>query len=288
MMPDNIDNWEGVVPLLFNSLLLQFGIELSGVRLLRHQDQRAEKGRTPYQLWRDDRPAFEAYQSTQSFGNRSRLSPSTYWVSFVVTPMQETLLAGIYHSQYRGPNDVDIAWTHADGIDLAGTCDVYELRLDEQATDLEGRVVIDWGAGTRTWIQRADSQNKVVIEIAREFKEPSFPGFIHFIEPLSRIENLPPEWKSNLSNARGVYLLTNPGTHEQYVGSASGELGFWGRWLNYVQTGHGGNVGLKANPSDYQVSILEVASSAATRDDIIRLEELWKVKLKSREMGLNR
>jgi hypothetical protein len=276
------------VPLLFNSLLRQLEIELSGVRLLRHQDQRAEKGRTPYQLWRDDRPAFEAYQSTQNVANRSRLSPATHWVAFVVTPTQETLLAGLYQSRYRGLNDVDIVWTHAEGIDPVGTCDVYELRRDERATDLEGRVVIDWGTGTRTWIQRADSQDKVVIEIARKFKEPSFPGFIHFIEPLSRIENLPSDWKSNLCNARGIYLLTNPDTHEQYVGSASGELGFWGRWLDYVQTGHGGNVGLKANPSDYQVSILEVASSGAQRDDIVRLEERWKVKLKSKEMGLNR
>jgi hypothetical protein len=40
------------MPLLFNSLLRQLGVELSGVRLLRHQDQRAAKGRTPYELWR--------------------------------------------------------------------------------------------------------------------------------------------------------------------------------------------------------------------------------------------
>ena len=276
------------MPLLFNSLLRQLGVELSGVRLLRHQDQRAAKGRMPYELWRDDRRAFETYQSTQSFGNRPRLSPATYWASFVVTPTQETLLAGLYHTRYRGPNEDDIVWPHAEGVDLAGTADTYELRLDERGADLEGRGVIEWGAGTRSWIQRADNQEKAVVEFTREFKEPSFPGFIHFIEPLSRIERLPPDWISNLRHAKGVYLLTNPNTHEQYVGSATGELGFWRRWLDYVQTGHGGNVGLKANPSDYQVSILEVASSAATREDIVRLEELWMLKLKSREMGLNR
>jgi hypothetical protein len=281
--------WLGVaVPLFLNLLLRQFGVGLGGARLLRHQDQRAAKGRTPYELWRDDRPAFESYQSTQSPGNRSRLSPATYWASFVVTPTQETLLAGLYHARYLGLNEVDIPWPHAEGVDAAGTCDVYELRLDERSADLQGRVVIEWGAGARSWIQRADTQEKPIIEVAREFKEPPFPGFIHFVESLSRIERLPPDWISNLSNARGVYLLTNPDTREQYVGSATGEQGFWGRWSEYVHTGHGGNVGLKANPSDYQVSILEVAGSNASRDDIIRLEELWKVKLRSREMGLNR
>ncbi len=41
-------------------------------------------------------------------------------------------------------------------------------------------------------------------------------------------------------------------------------------------------------PSDYQVSILEVAGSAATIEEIVNMEDLWKRKLQSREMGLNK
>jgi hypothetical protein len=44
----------------------------------------------------------------------------------------------------------------------------------------------------------------------------------------------------------------------------------------------------KASRSDYQVSILEVAGTAATEQDILKMEVLWKSKLQSREMGLNR
>jgi hypothetical protein len=33
-------------------------------------------------------------------------------------------------------------------------------------------------------------------------------------------------------------LLTCPKTKEQYVGSATGEHVFWGRWLNYLDNGH--------------------------------------------------
>ena len=84
-------------------------------------------------------------------------------------------------------------------------------------------------------------------------------------------------------------MLTCPKTKEQYVGSATGEKGFWGRWQDYIQTGHGGNVALKSrDPSDYQVSILEVAGTVATTDDIIQRETQWKSKLQSREMGLNK
>jgi len=42
------------------------------------------------------------------------------------------------------------------------------------------------------------------------------------------------------------------------------------------------------NPSDYQISILEVAGSSASDNDILEMEQLWKSKLPSLEMGLNR
>jgi hypothetical protein len=59
--------------------------------------------------------------------------------------------------------------------------------------------------------------------------------------------------------------------------------------MEYVTTGHGGNVALKRKePSDYQVSILEVAGSNADISDILEMEERWKQKLQTKAMGLNR
>jgi hypothetical protein len=59
--------------------------------------------------------------------------------------------------------------------------------------------------------------------------------------------------------------------------------------MEYVRTGHGGNVALKSREySDYQVSILEVAGSASNVDDILDMESRWKKKLQSRDMGLNK
>jgi hypothetical protein len=109
------------------------------------------------------------------------------------------------------------------------------------------------------------------------------------MEPLSNVARLPKTWIAILKQATGVYLLTCPRTKEQYVGSASGCEGFWHRWMEYVMTGHGGNIALKSREySDYQVSILEVAGSGSNVDDIRDMESRWKVKLQSREMGLNR
>src|SRR5262245_9114638 len=81
---------ESRMPILFNTLLEAAGLPLAEVRLLRHQDKRAEKGRTPYELWRDNRPQFDLYQSTQSIDNESRLR-AKYWASFLGTPAGETL-----------------------------------------------------------------------------------------------------------------------------------------------------------------------------------------------------
>jgi hypothetical protein len=212
-----------------------------------------------------------------------------YWASFVGTPGDETLFVGIYEIKSRRLLDVDTPMPHKDGVDKAGTCDVYELTLDRSLRDLVGRLLIDWGPGKRSWIQRADLKEKQITELRTEFKEPDFPGFLNFIKPLSGLNNLPKGWVDALRSSRGVYLLTCPKTSEQYVGSATGDEGFWGRWQDYVETGHGGNVALKSrNPSDYQVSILEVAGTALTTDDIKQMEVRWKAKLQSREMGLNR
>jgi hypothetical protein len=88
--------------------------------------------------------------------------------------------------------------------------------------------------------------------------------------------------------SRGIYLLTCPRTKEQYVGSATGEDGFYGRWREYYETGHGGNVRLKSRePSDYQIAVLEVAGSEQATVDILRAEQRWIRKLQSAEMGLN-
>jgi GIY-YIG catalytic domain len=199
------------------------------------------------------------------------------------------MFVGLYAAKYIGVLAKDTPKPQNDGVDFAESCDIYDLQLDERLADLRGKVFIDWGDGTRAWVQRADNQNKPVIEVRPEFKEPEFPGYLNFTAPLSNVERLPKTWIENLKYAKGVYLLTCPKTKEQYVGSASGEEGFWHRWIEYVTTGHGGNVALKSREySDYQVSILEVAGSASNVDDILKMESRWKEKLQSREMGLNR
>ncbi len=277
------------MPIMFNTLLREAGIPFNEVILLRHQDQRATRGRSPYELWRDDTPAFDLYQSLQGTDGRTKFVRARYWASFVGTPAGETLFVGLYKVTYRGLLDVDMQMPHRDAIDKAGSCDVYDLVPDERLQEYVGKLLIDWGRAARAWVQRADKQDKSITELRPAFKEDEFPGFMNFISAVSGLPKLPKAWVTALRATRGVYVLACPRTREQYVGSATGADGFWQRWHDYERDGHGGNIGLKSRePSDYQVSILQVAGTDATTEDIVKMEEQWKRKLQSKEMGLNR
>lgn len=274
--------------LMLNTILAETGIPLADIRLVKHKDKSAQKGRTPYELWRDDRPKFESYQSTQRIKNRKKMN-APCWAVFVVDTNDDTMFAGLYAVTYLGLNKEAIPMQTTDGVDEVGSCDVYDLRLLDDMSDLIGRLFIDWGAGTLAWVQYASKRDKPITEIRKSFSEPDFPGFLNFIQPLSKLNNMPKSWIVALQASKGIYLLTCPKTKEQYVGSAKGPDGFWGRFQDYMNTGHGGNVALKSRQlSDYQVSILEVAGSSATPNDILEMEGRWQTKLQSAEMGLNR
>jgi hypothetical protein len=275
----------------FNMLLADAGLRTQEVRLLRHQ-QVSRTHLTPYALWRDDPAEFERYQSAQQAHRRPYFA-SRYWAGFVVPPDGSTLFVGLYEVGEHSPVPSDwIDPLHREtSTQMGRELDIYAFERLTDFDPLIGCLKVNWGDGKRSWAQRADSPNgnKRIVELTQAFREPDFPGYTAFIGNLASLPTIPAPWIAALSAARGIYLLTCPRTREQYVGAAYGTDGFWGRWQAYVATGHGGNEGLKSrDPSDYQISILEVAGSAAATDDIIAMEQLWKAKLQSREMGLNR
>jgi hypothetical protein len=152
------------MPIMFNSVLTEAGLNLAEVRLLRHKDNRASKGRSPYELWRDDLQAFLQYQSLQRISMRTRLN-TAYWASFVVTSSDETMFVGIYSVKYKGLLAKDTPMPHMDGVDIARSCDEYDLSLDNPLSDLVGKLFIEWGKGYKAWVQRADLQNKKVVKL---------------------------------------------------------------------------------------------------------------------------
>jgi hypothetical protein len=269
--------------LTFNSLLTDAGFDLKEVSLLRHRPRGGKID--PFAIWRTNRVTFEAYQAFQSHADQARFR-RPIWASFVVTG-GKTLFLGLYRAELIGPvkpNAKDPIAGHA--LD-PGLYDQYRCTRLSELSDLAERLFIEWGDGTRAWVQNGTTV-KPISELYDAYKEPDFPGYLEVIVKLSAVPNLPSSWVDFLRNGKGIYLLTCPTTREQYVGKADGGDGFWSRWLSYAENGHGGNVRLKnRDRSDYQVSILEVAGSSASIDDINRMETRWKRKLQTREMGLN-
>src|SRR5208283_1602498 len=181
------------MPIMLNTVLQAAGLKLEDVRLLRHQDNRSAKDRTPYKLWCNNRQQFDFYQATQGIIHQGKLK-APFWASFLGTPSDETMFVGIYRVQGKTLLEKDAPMPHMDGVDKAGSCHVYDLVLDSRLEDFIGKMLINWGTGTRAWIQRPDKRNKEIVELRRRFKEDDFLGFLNFVKSLSDLNKLPTGW----------------------------------------------------------------------------------------------
>lgn len=272
----------------FSDLLRTANLDPGEVRLVRHSERSVQ--RAVFEAGLERTPAFQEYQEHQGTDQViAQFRAATYLASFVVDPMNgNTVFVGIWQRLGDRPGPSPRVPLAIPGTLSASV--VFETRLLDSLAEYCGRIVVDWGEGTRAWVQRADKQPKAILEIRRELREPEFPGFSRFHRCLQDLEQVPASWRVALSSVRGIYLLVHRKTGQQYVGSASGANGFFGRWSSYAD-GHGGNVGLKeleADAGEFDVAILEVVGSGATLEEIFERETAWKEKLGTRVRGLNR
>jgi hypothetical protein len=257
------------------------------IKLVRHQDQRYDL----YELMTTGH--LETYQACQS----RPILDCEYMVSFIGLPYSKARLYGVYKVGDRcrvGEVSLPKAYTMPEDPNNW----FYQLEKVGGFEDLEERVVIDWGQSTRSWHQWVTE--KEVVEVLPAGYARPFPGYLDFVlhfDELSRIFNHPEanrEWQSALSNVAGIYLILQPSTGAQYVGSACGSQGIYGRWKNYAITGHGGNKLLKKicdNGSnmhrEFRFSILRTLPKSLTQKEVIEYENFYKNKLGSRAFGLN-
>jgi hypothetical protein len=176
-----------VLPLMFNSLLEASEIDPRNVRLLRHRDADAHNDFKPYELWRASYDAFMAHQSRQSARTEKIIGHAQFWASFVVTPKEETLFVGLYAVSSKRPGIFGapggLKQEKAESI-------VYELAERSELSELIAKLTIDWGGGFLPQVQRAETNDKQIIELRREFEEAQSPGYLSFMKHLSGIESL--------------------------------------------------------------------------------------------------
>ena len=276
----------------FHEFLERCGYDPRRTRVLRH-DSRGGLA------WRRGRDAFLCFASFQSQANSPYYGAPTHACHFIAGPT----IAGTATALFVGTTDIQKGrpWDReelplvldeevvARERENSEPLNLYDLTWCQAGSAYVERLLIDWGAGTRSWSQWAHSRPKPILELRLDAREIPFPGFGGFHERISSLAGLPQSWHAALESARGVYLLVTEGG-QQYVGSAYGADGFMGRWRQYAANGHGGNRELRAlavDQRDYQVSILETASPEMSAPDIIAREAVWKEKLGVRAHGLN-
>lgn len=271
-------------------LLREANIDPSSARLLRHYPV-LPNGVVLIDQYHRDRASLLAWQSVQAAQRRPHLA-APIWASFLGTTDGRTLLEGVYRVSLAEPLMQGRVDPLSGESNPRGACDRYDLERIDAFEPYSGRMQVDWGGGAsgkRAWVQRAGNQDKPITAILEcKFEQP-FPGYLAFQQRVDALVRISPNWIDHLRRARGIYLLSCPDTGRLYTGSATGLDGFWGRWQNYLLTGHGGNHGLMdCDTTRFAVSILQVAGSTATADDILADEQVWKAKLLSREHGFNR
>lgn len=175
-----------------------------------------------------------------------------------------------------------------------------ELLPNQVEQNLLGRIIVRHQRSRQSYVWLRPELQLPIVEIRREkMTIKDFPGYnsvlISYAQLKIIIQRRVASWYGALANIRGIYLITDTLTGKHYVGKASGEVGIWQRWSEYVATGHGGNVKLKAllntHGNDcrkhFQYSILEIADTHASEDYILARESYWTKALKTREHGLN-
>lgn len=177
---------------------------------------------------------------------------------------------------------------------------LYSTKLFPGQDDLIGRAIVRHVRPRNSYVWLKPEIELPLVEYRRErMTIAEFPGYnavcISYATLQTVIRQRIASWYGALGNIKGIYLITDTSTGCLYVGKASGQVGLWQRWTQYAETGHGGNVKLRAllrehgedAASNFQFTILEIADNHASEEDIQKREIYWTNVLKSREFGLN-
>lgn len=233
---------------------------------------------------------FQEWQRQQLKRNFDR----KYVVSFIAMPTPNLwLFAGVHLS--------DIPTQRED-------CIYYPLVEIQETKELDGRLIISFDKKnvdnkfvrqsyllTENWVEKLNVAE--VLAQALDFaKFPSFKSVhISFSQLKTIVKKSLSDWQSALSSVAGVYLIADKSSGKLYVGSATGEGGIWQRWAEYATNLHGNNrqlIELKKQFGDvhfenFYFSILEIADTHSSENEILVRESHWKNVLFTRQFGYN-
>lgn len=229
------------------------------------------------------RGGFDLWQSWQNKPNFER----PYVVALISLPeATRWLFVGVYAS--RGKRN------------LPNGKYQYDLTPLPAYAEFAGRLFVTFTRTRASYLRGESCAPRMTVHAltAEPVKLDEFPGFktvdISFEDLDYLVRSGTTSWRTALGNVAGVYLISDTLTGKLYVGSATGEGGIWGRWRHYVD-GHGHNVELMRlvgaegieRAKHYRFSVLEIADTHASSDEVLERESHWKRVLLTRVHGWN-
>lgn len=285
-----------------NDLLAKAGIEPAKTVVMRHRPHEPELRRVFSWIAAERPDLFNAYQSTHYPRTESALKRATHLVSMIGIEPGTANLVGLFANEGHIPISTAEFWRNPLNQELsrfgmAGWSEdraeteilLFELRLDPAFREYEHRIEFGWPGLERSWYRWADRNTFPIRAISsKPFIETEMPEWDRLVLEWREIANLPQSWALRMSQWRGIYLITDQSDGMRYVGSAYGTQNLLGRWRTYAHTGHGGNTLLRRrDPANFHFSILQRVSPDMDPEDVIALEESWKIRLQTRALGLN-
>jgi hypothetical protein len=259
-------------------------------KLVRHQDRRWDSHDLFRRGWLD---TYQCFQSRPVFDNVD------FVISFLGVGGTQARLIGIYKVLGRSPGSSGRLPDGCPYAEWRNSSYFYELARQPEFETLENRVVIEWGRAAQAWHQYTTNKRVDRVLPKGQLLRP-FTDYLDFtlthkeLRYLVDHQEANSEWRFRLSAVAGVYLILATTTGRQYIGSATGSEGFWGRLAAYVANGHGGNVLLRdlvlndsAYPDSFTYSLLQILPKSTTAAETLEWEQLYKMKLGSIATGLN-
>ena len=167
---------------------------------------------------------------------------------------------------------------------------VFALEPRAETADLIGRLMVAKPVANRNYRFLADNLDCPIVEIARHRQlVPPPPDWREFVVSADELRSLPRNWAARLAGWRGVYLITDARDGARYVGAAYGVENLLGRWRAHVAREKGVTAELRQrSTSAFRFSILQLLLHDADASEVQALEANWKLRLHTREWGLNR
>ncbi len=285
-----------------NDLLQKHGIAPEQALVFRHTPIEPELNKVLPWLASERPDLFNAYQQTQTEKVENAMKKAKYVASFIAQESDTALFVGLYAVGGWRPLSHEQFWrvpAYAEMKEKFGLMGFsnkrksvlwFDLKPCDFYRDWKGKLIVRWPPPAVSWWRWADRNEMPVTAIVEEsLLVKCMPQWEEIGLTWNQLENLPNSWKSKLSEWRGVYYIFDESDGKGYVGAAYGRNNLLGRWLNYKESGHGGNKLLRKRvPTNFRFSILELLAPSAPPEVVIRRENTWKERLHTRSPhGLN-